>query len=145
MTGWRIGFAAGPAHVIKAMDAIQGQCTSNANSIAQWATIAAINDSYAYIEMARAAFHERRDAIVSGLNAIGLATPTPEGAFYVLADTTRIHSNETEAAKIILEQARVAVVPGTDFRAPGRVRLSYACSLEQIGEAVRRIGALEQA
>ena len=144
MTGWRIGFVAGPAHVIKAMDAIQGQCTSNANSIAQWATIAAINDSYAYINMAREAFRARRDAIVSGLNAIGLPTPTPEGAFYVLADTTRIHSDETEAAKIILEQAKVAVVPGTDFRAPGRVRLSYACSLEQIGEAVRRIGALEQ-
>lgn len=144
MTGWRIGFVAGPAHVIKAMDAIQGQCTSNANTIAQWATIAAINDSYAYINMARDAFRARRDAIVSGLNAIGLPTPTPEGAFYVLADTTRIHADETEAAKIILEQARVAVVPGTDFRAPGRVRLSYACSLEQIGEAVKRIGALGQ-
>ncbi len=143
MTGWRIGFVAGPAHVIKAMDAIQGQCTSNANTIAQWATIAAINDSYAYIDMAREAFRGRRDAIVSGLNAIGLPTPTPEGAFYVLADTTRIHASETEAAKIILERARVAVVPGTDFRAPGRVRLSYACSLEQIGEAVKRIGALE--
>ena len=126
------------------MDAIQGQCTSNANTIAQWATIAAINDSYAYINMARDAFRARRDAIVSGLNAIGLPTPTPEGAFYVLADTTRIHADETEAAKIILEQARVAVVPGTDFRAPGRVRLSYACSLEQIGEAVKRIGALGQ-
>ena len=144
MTGWRIGFVAGPAHVIKAMDAIQGQCTSNANTIAQWATITAINDSYAYINMARDAFRARRDAIVSGLNAIGLPTPTPEGAFYVLADTTRIHADETEAAKIILEQARVAVVPGTDFRAPGRVRLSYACSLEQIGEAVKRIGALGQ-
>ena len=144
MTGWRIGFVAGPAPVIKAMDAIQGQCTSNANTIAQWATIAAINDSYAYINMARDAFRTRRDAIVSGLNAIDLPTPTPEGAFYVLADTTRIHADEAEAARIILEQARVAVVPGTDFRAPGRVRLSYACSLEQIGEAVRRIGALGQ-
>jgi aspartate aminotransferase len=142
MTGWRIGFAAAPASVIKAMDAMQGQTTSNANTIAQWATIAAINDSSAYIETARAAFHERRDAIVNGLNAIGLTTPTPEGAFYVLADTTRIHEDETEAAKIILERARVAVVPGTDFRAPGRVRLSYACSLEQIHEAVRRIGEL---
>jgi aspartate aminotransferase len=124
------------------MDAIQGQSTSNANSIAQWATIAAVNDTSEYINMAREAFRARRDAIVSGLNRIGLPTPTPEGAFYVLADTTRIHSDETEAAKIILEQARVAVVPGTDFHAPGRVRLSYACSLEQIEEAIRRIGAL---
>jgi aspartate aminotransferase len=142
MTGWRIGFAAAPAHVIKAMDAMQGQTTSNANTIAQWATIAAINDSHAYIEMARAAFLERRDTIVAGLNGIGLTTPTPEGAFYVLADTTRIHADENEAARIILENARVAVVPGTDFRAPGRVRLSYACSLEQINEAVRRIGEI---
>lgn len=142
MTGWRIGFAAAPAHVIKAMDAIQGQTTSSANSIAQWATIAALSDSKAYIESARAAFFERRNAIVAGLNAIGCPTPTPDGAFYVLADTTRIHTDETEAARIILEQAKVAVVPGTDFRAFGKVRLSYACSLEQIAEAVRRIGIL---
>jgi aspartate aminotransferase len=139
MTGWRIGFAAAPAHVIKAMDAVQGQTTSNANTIAQWATIAALEGSQAYIDMARDAFQQRRDAIVDGLNRIGLPTPKPEGAFYVLADTTRIHTDETEAAKIILEQARVAVVPGTDFRAPGRVRLSYACSLEQIGEALERL------
>lgn len=142
MTGWRIGFAAGPAHVIKAMDAIQGQSTSNANSIAQWATIAAVNDTSEYIAMALEAFKARRDAIVSGLNRIGLPTPTPEGAFYVLADTTKIHKDETEAAKIILEQARVAVVPGTDFHAPGRVRLSYACSLTQIEEAISRIAAI---
>ncbi len=142
MTGWRIGFAAAPTHVIKAMDAIQGQTTSSANSIAQWATIAALNDTRAYIESARQAFLERRNTIVAGLNSIGCPTPTPDGAFYVLADTSRIHSDETEAAKIILEQAKVAVVPGTDFRAFGKVRLSYACSLEQINEAVRRIGAL---
>lgn len=142
MTGWRIGFAAAPAHVIKAMDAIQGQTTSSANSIAQWASIAALNDSYSYIEQARAAFLERRNAIVAGLNSVGCPTPTPDGAFYVLADTSRIHSDENEAARIILEQAKVAVVPGTDFRAFGKVRLSYACSLEQIAEAVRRIGAV---
>ena len=142
MTGWRIGFAAAPQPVIKAMDAIQGQSTSNANTIAQWAAIAAVNDTSEYINMARIAFRGRRDAIVSGLNRIGLPTPTPEGAFYVLADTTRIHSDETQAAKIILEQARVAVVPGTDFHAPGRVRLSYACSLEQIEVAISRIGKI---
>jgi aspartate aminotransferase len=142
MTGWRIGFAAAPQPVIKAMDAMQGQTTSNANTIAQWATIAAINNTREYITMARGAFRERRDAIVAGLNKIGLTTPTPQGAFYVLADTTRIHADENEAARIILEQAKVAVVPGTAFLAPGRVRLSYACSLEQIDEAVKRIGAI---
>ncbi len=142
MTGWRIGFVGAPQHVIKAMDAMQGQTTSNANSIAQWATIAALANSREYIEMARKAFQERRDAIVAGLNNIGLPTPTPEGAFYVLADTSRIHADENEAAKIILEKARVAVVPGTDFLAPHRVRLSYACNLEQINEAVKRIGEI---
>jgi aspartate aminotransferase len=142
MTGWRIGFAAGPAQVIRAMNALQGQSTSNASSIAQWAAVAAITDSYDYINMSRHAFQQRRDAIVAGLNRIGLPTPTPQGAFYVMADTTRIHTDEIEAARIILDEARVAVVPGTDFLAPGRVRLSYACSLEQIEEAVSRIGKL---
>jgi aspartate aminotransferase len=142
MTGWRIGFAAGPAQVIKAMNALQGQSTSNASSIAQWAAVAAITDSYDYINMSRHAFQQRRDAIVAGLNRIGLPTPTPQGAFYVMADTTRIHTDEIEAARIILDEAKVAVVPGTDFLAPGRVRLSYACSLEQIEEAVSRLGKL---
>ncbi len=142
MTGWRIGFAAGPAPVIKAMNALQGQSTSNPSSVSQWAAVAAITDSYEYINMSRAAFQTRRDAIVAGLNKIGLPTPTPQGAFYVLADTTRIHKDEIEAARIILDDAKVAVVPGTDFLAMGRVRLSYACSLEQIEEAISRIGAL---
>ena len=142
MTGWRIGFAAGPVQVIKAMNALQGQSTSNASSIAQWAAVAAITDSYDYINMSRNAFQQRRDAIVAGLNRVGLPTPTPQGAFYVMADTTRIHTDEIEAARIILDEAKVAVVPGTDFLAPGRVRLSYACSLEQIEEAISRIGKL---
>lgn len=142
MTGWRIGYAAGPLHLIKAMNAIQGQSTSNPNSIAQWAAIAAITDTYDYIAMARGKFQERRDRIVMGLNALGLPTPLPDGAFYVMADTTSIHPNEFEAARVILDQAKVAVVPGTDFRAPGRVRLSYATSMEQIEKALERIGTL---
>ena len=142
MTGWRIGYAAGPQALIGAMNAIQSQSTSNANSVAQWAAVAAITDSRAFIEHSRAAFRERRDRIVAGLNALGLATPTPEGAFYVMADTTSIHADELEAARLILDEARVAVVPGTDFGAPGRVRLSYAASLERIEESLSRIGRL---
>lgn len=142
MTGWRIGYAAGPLPLIKAMNAIQSQSTSNANSIAQWAAVAAISDSHAFIERSRAAFRERRDRIVAGLNALGLPTPTPQGAFYVMADTTSIHSDELEAARLILDEARVAVVPGTDFAASGRVRLSYAVSMEQIEEVLRRLKAL---
>ncbi|ULH16914.1 pyridoxal phosphate-dependent aminotransferase [Deinococcus sp. KNUC1210] len=142
MTGWRIGYAAGPLPLIRAMNAIQGQSTSNPNSVAQWAAVTAIADSREFIEMARGRFQERRDRIVEGLNALGLSTPTPDGAFYVLSDTTRIHENELEAARIILDEARVAVVPGTDFLAPGRVRLSYATSLETIEQVLARLAKL---
>ncbi len=142
MTGWRIGYAAGPLPVIKAMNAIQGQSTSNASSVSQWAAATAIADSREFIEMARGKFQQRRDRIVAGLNALGLPTPTPDGAFYVLTDTTRIHPDELEATRIILDEARVAVVPGTDFLAPGRVRLSYATSLEQIDAVLERLRTL---
>ena len=142
MTGWRIGYAAGPQPLLNAMNAIQGQSTSNANSIAQWAALAAIQDSRDFIAMARQQFRERRDRIVAGLNDLGLPTPTPQGAFYVMADTARIDPDELEAARVILDEARVAVVPGTDFRAPGRVRLSYATSMDQIEEALSRLGKL---
>lgn len=142
MTGWRIGYAAGPKPLIDAMSSIQGQSTSNASSISQWAALTAIRDSYEYIAMAREAFERRRDAIVGGLNRIGLATPTPRGAFYALADSTRVHPDEREAARIMLDDALVAVVPGTDFLAPGRVRLSYACSLEQIEACIERLARL---
>jgi aspartate aminotransferase len=142
MTGWRIGYAAGPLPLVRAMNAIQGQSTSNASSVSQWAAAAAIADSRAFIAMARGKFQERRDRIVAGLNAIGLPTPTPDGAFYVLADTSRIHPDELEATRIILNDAKVAVVPGTDFLAPGRVRLSYATSLEQIERVLERLKTL---
>ncbi|GEM46981.1 pyridoxal phosphate-dependent aminotransferase [Deinococcus cellulosilyticus] len=142
MTGWRIGYAAGPEHLIKAMNAIQGQSTSNANSVAQYAALEAIRDSRQYIDFAREKFRERRDFIVSELNHMGLPTPTPQGAFYVMVDTTSIHADEIEAARRILDDAKVAVVPGTDFRAPGRIRISYATSMENIQEALRRIGTL---
>ncbi len=142
MTGWRIGYAAGPLPLIRAMNAIQGQSTSNASSVSQWAAAAAIADSREFIAMARGKFQERRDRIVAGLNAIGLPTPTPDGAFYVLADTSRIRKGELEATRIILDEAKVAVVPGTDFLAPGRVRLSYATSLETIEAVLERLRKL---
>ncbi|WP_412028585.1 pyridoxal phosphate-dependent aminotransferase [Deinococcus yunweiensis] len=145
MTGWRIGYAGGPKAVIAAMNAIQSQSTSNASSVSQYAALAALEqheETARFIEMARNAYQERRDVIVAGLNALGLPTPTPHGAFYVMADTTRIDPDELEAARRILDDARVAVVPGTDFGAPGQVRLSYATSLEQIREVLARLGML---
>ena len=145
MTGWRIGYAGGPRGVIAAMNALQSQSTSNASSISQHAALAALvqhQETSQFIDMARRAYRQRRDAIVRGLNDMGLKTPTPQGAFYVMADTTPIHQNELEAARIILDEAQVAVVPGTDFAAPGQVRLSYATSLENIQEVLRRLGTV---
>ncbi|GGO24168.1 pyridoxal phosphate-dependent aminotransferase [Deinococcus humi] len=147
MTGWRIGYAGGPKSVIAAMNALQSQSTSNASSVSQYAALAALaehEETARFVEMALGAYRQRRDRIVAGLNALGLKTPTPQGAFYVMADTTRIHPDELEATRIILDDARVAVVPGTDFAAPGQVRLSYATSMENIEEVLKRLGGLLQ-
>lgn len=145
LTGWRIGFGAGPKALIKAMNRLQGQSTSGANSLAQYATVAALNEvekTAAFQRATRAAYQARRDTLVAGLNRLGLKTPLPQGAFYVMADTSRIDPDEGKAAVTLLEEARVGVVPGTDFEAPGQVRLSYATSLERIEEALRRIETL---
>lgn len=144
MTGWRIGYAAGPAEVIKAMTAVQGQSTSNATSIAQWATLEALTNpaSERFVAGARKAFQSRRDLITTGLANLGLSAPIPHGAFYVLADVSGIDPDEVRAAERILTEARVAVVPGTDFAAPHQVRISYATSEANIQEALGRIGSL---
>ena len=144
LTGWRIGFGAGPRELIKGMNRLQSQVTSGANALAQHATTAALNDvekTRAFIEMTRAAYRERRDVLVDGLNRLGLATPRPQGAFYVMVDLTSIDRDESKAALRLLEEARVASVPGTDFLAPGQARFSYATSLDNVQEALRRIEA----
>jgi len=145
LTGWRIGFGAGPKALIAGMNRLQGQSTSGANALAQHATVAALNEvekTAEFQRMTRAAYRERRDVLVDGLNRLGLATPKPAGAFYVMTDVTNIDPDEGVAATRLLEEARVAVVPGTDFEAPGQVRMSYATSLENVREALRRIEAL---
>ena len=145
LTGWRIGFGAGPRELIQAMNRLQGQSTSGANAVAQHAMVAALNEvekTAEFQRMTNAAYRERRDVLVRGLNSLGLATPLPQGAFYAMADTSPLDPDEGRAAVRLLEYARVAVVPGTDFEAPGLVRLSYATSLDRIEEALRRIEAL---
>jgi len=145
LTGWRLGWGCGPAPLIKAMNKLQGQVTSNANALAQYATQVALNEvelTSAFQAMTRQAYRERRDVIVRGLNALGLRTPTPQGAFYVMVDISPIDPDENVAAITLLERAHVAVVPGTDFAAPGFARLSYACSMDQIETALTRIGRL---
>ncbi|MEX2540266.1 MAG: pyridoxal phosphate-dependent aminotransferase [Trueperaceae bacterium] len=145
LTGWRIGYGAGPAPLIKAMNRLQGQSTSGANALAQHAVTVALNEvekTAAFIEMTRNAYIERRDVLVEGLNRLGLSTPKPQGAFYVMTDLTPIDADETVAATRLLEEAHVGVVPGTDFLAPGKARLSYATSLENVREALRRVERL---
>jgi aspartate aminotransferase len=145
LTGWRIGYGAGPKPLIAAMNRLQGQVTSNASAVAQYATIAALTEvekTQAFIAMTKQAYQERRDVLVAGLNRLGFKTPLPHGAFYVMTDTAPLHQDENEAALLLLSRAHVGVVPGTDFGAPGQVRLSYATSLENIHKALKRIAQL---
>jgi aspartate aminotransferase len=145
LTGWRIGWGCGPRALIKAMGALQGQATSNPNAVAQYATQVALDEverTEAFQRRTREAYRERRDVLVRGLNELGLRTPKPQGAFYVMADTGPIDADENAAAITLLERAHVGVVPGTDFGAPGFARLSYACSMEHIETALERIEGL---
>ncbi|MEC7521598.1 MAG: pyridoxal phosphate-dependent aminotransferase [Myxococcota bacterium] len=149
MTGWRIGWAIAPAHVAKAVEKIQGQSTTNPAAVSQHAAAAALNGDKAPIEEMRAAFAKRRAAIVDGLNAIdGITCRQPEGAFYAFPNVSALVGKKHAGGALeddvalsmwLLEAARVAVVPGTAFGAPGYIRLSYATSMELIEEGLERI------
>ncbi len=152
MTGWRIGYAAGPEDVIAAAGNIQSHTTSNPASISQAAALAAISNGAEVVDKMRAEFERRRDAIVEGLRAIdGVEVPgTPEGAFYVFPDVSGLYGKGGFAdaadsfgfAKVCLEEKHVAVVPGKAFGEDRCVRLSYATSMERIEEGLSRIAAL---
>ncbi|QGA56385.1 pyridoxal phosphate-dependent aminotransferase [Brucella sp. 2280] len=150
MTGWRIGYAAGPIELIKAMDMIQGQQTSGACSIAQWAAVEALNGTQDFIPANKKIFQARRDLVVSMLNqATGLQCPTPEGAFYVYPSCAGLIGKKTEAGKVIetdkdfvtelLEAEGVAVVHGSAFGLGPNFRISYATSDELLEKACIRI------
>ncbi len=150
MTGWRIGYAAGPEHLIKAMDFVQGQQTSATSSISQWAAVEALDGTQEHLPRFRKAFEERRDLVVSMLNqATGLKCPKPEGAFYVYpscADAIgktaksgkRIETDEDFVSEL-LDQEAVAAVHGSAFGLGPNLRISYATSNEALEEACRRI------
>jgi aspartate aminotransferase len=152
MTGWRIGYAAGPEELIKAMRKIQSQSTSNPCSISQWAAVEALNGPQDYIATNNETFKRRRDLVVGMLNAIdGITCPVPEGAFYVypsiaglMGKTTpggvTIDSDET-FAKALLEDKGVAVVFGGAFGLSPCFRVSYATSDENLKNACERIAA----
>jgi len=150
MTGWRIGYAAGPLALIKAMDMIQGQQTSGTNSIAQWAALEALNGPQDFITANKKVFQGRRDLVVSMLNqAPGLNCPSPEGAFYVYPSCAGLIGKTAPSGKVIetdedfvtelLEAEGVAVVHGSAFGLGPNFRISYATSEAQLEEACRRI------
>ncbi len=149
MTGWRIGYAAGPKPLIGAMKNIQSQSTSNPTSIAQVAAEAALNGDQACIEPMRRAFRERHDHVVARLNAIqGIHCLPSWGTFYSFPSVQGIISaldginNDVELAEYILNEAGVAVVPGSAFGAEGYLRLSFATSLDNLNAALDRLERL---
>lgn len=139
MTGWRIGWAAGPTDVIAAIRKLQGQSTSNAATPSQWAALQALTGPRDEIHAMIRAFHERRDRMVDLLRAIpGLSTTVPGGAFYVFPRVDAYYGKRpgldgsVALCEALLEEAGVAVVPGAAFGSDAHVRLSYACSMEDI-------------
>lgn len=144
MTGWRLGYTVGPVEVIKAMSKLQSQSTSNPTSFVQYAAVEALALDDMVISEMRAVFKERRDLLVDGLNSIdGVTCALPEGAFYAFPDFNAYIGERFEddlaLAGYLLDEAKVALVPGSAFGAPGFMRLSYATSDALIEEGVARI------
>ncbi len=145
MTGWRIGYAAGPAELIKEMRKIQGQSTSNPCSVSQAAAVAALDGDQACVAEMCQAFHERHDWLIPALNDLpGISCTPGQGAFYAFANCGEAIeklglTDDLALAEYLLEKAGVATVPGTAFGTPNHLRLSFACGLDTLKEAVQRI------
>jgi len=146
MTGWRIGYAAGPKDIIKAIGKIQSQSTSNPSSISQAAAVEALNGNQSFIKKRSKAFKERRNFVVQSLNNIdGINCLTPEGAFYVFPSCKGLLNKktglktDTEFVQKLLEKSNVAVVQGSAFGLDGYFRISYATSLKNLQKAMSRI------
>ena len=145
MTGWRIGYAAGPEEIIKAMKKIQGQSTSNPSSISQAAALEAISGDQSFIKMMVEAFERRHNFLVDSLNAIdGIECPQSRGAFYSfprvqgLIDRLGL-KDDVEFSTYCLDKISLALVPGSAFGAPGYVRLSFATSMDNLKLAIERL------
>jgi aspartate aminotransferase len=156
MTGWRIGWAVGPPEVIEGMTRLQSHFTSNATSISQWASVAALGLDPAELAPRVAELARRRDEMVRGLGRIpGVQCDVPPGAFYVFPDVSRCFGRRADGtvidsgadlARFLLERARVAVVPGEAFGCRDHVRLSYSVEFDRVREGLSRIaGALAAA
>jgi aspartate aminotransferase len=150
MTGWRVGYAAGPSEIIKAMNSIQSQSTTHTSSVSQAAAVAALTGPHDFIAKHNKIFIKRRDLVVSMLNeAEGLSCPTPDGAFYVYPSCVELIGKKTPEEKILktdedvvaylLESEGVAAVHGAAFGLSPYFRISYATSTELLTEACTRI------
>jgi aspartate aminotransferase len=150
MTGWRIGYAAGPKELIKAIQKIQSQSTTNPSSISQAAAVEALNGDQSFINTRALEFKKRRDFVVHALNNInGLTCVNPQGAFYVFPNCKKIINKKTSSGKIIkndtdfatylLEEMGVAIVQGSAFGLEGYFRISYATSMQILEKAVIKI------
>ncbi len=145
MTGWRIGYAAGPRELITAMTTIQSQSTTNPCSISQAAAVAALNGSQECVSEMNRAYRARHDFIVAALNDVpGFRCRPGEGTFYAFPDVrgaldARGIESDVELVEFLLNEANVACVPGSAFGAPGHIRLSFACSMADLEESVRRM------
>jgi len=149
MTGWRIGYAAGPQDIISAMTKLQGHATGNVNSIAQKASIEALEGPQGVIESMRMEYKKRRDYMVKELNSIkGISCNNPDGAFYVFPNISKLYgryfedkilNNEIDFVNYMLDEAHVAVVSGKAFEYLDHVRLSFAVSMESIKKGLSRI------
>jgi aspartate aminotransferase len=149
MTGWRIGYAAGPEEIISAVSKIQSQNTSNPTSISQKASVEALNGDQSVVSIMVGEFRKRRDVIVAALNDIpNVKCLLPEGTFYVFPNVSGVYGRSYKGNKItgstqlidyLLDEANVAAVPGAAFGSDDHIRLSYATSLKNIEEGVKRI------
>ena len=146
MTGWRIGYAAGPKEIIKAIAKIQSQSTSNPTSISQAAAVEALNGTQSFIKERADSFKKRRDFVVDSLNKIeGISCLRPEGAFYVfpnckklLGKKTKVKNDKDFVEKLLIK-SQVAVVQGSAFGLDGYFRISYATSMDNLKKAMKRI------
>jgi len=145
MTGWRIGYCGGPKALVAAMATIQGQSTSNASSISQRAATVALNGDQTCVGEMNKAFRQRHDFVVAGLNAIpGIRCRPGAGTFYAFAEVSGAMralglKDDNEFAEYLLVEAGVAVVPGSGFGAPEHMRLSFACGMDTLADALNRI------
>ncbi|MGJ3252592.1 MAG: pyridoxal phosphate-dependent aminotransferase [Elainellaceae cyanobacterium] len=145
MTGWRIGYLAGPQPIIKAVSSLQGHSTSNVCTFAQYGAIAAYEGPQDCVQTMLSAFATRRQVIIDGLNSMpGLTCQTPKGAFYVFANISKTGLSSLEFCEALLDEKQVAAIPGVAFGADDHVRFSYATDIDTIHRGLERLSSFVQ-